>query len=94
MAFEHFKARQGQQFVLHLDDGSQVPTQLLEVRPLKAPAPAERTAFSLLFKGPAAPLLPQRIYRLSQAADSEALDVFIVPVSADATAVHYEAVFS
>lgn len=92
--FEHFKARQGQHYVLCLDGGAELQTLLLEVCALKKPALDERTPFSLLFKGPAAPLLPQRTYRLRQVADNESLDMFMVPVSADATGVHYEAVFS
>lgn len=94
MLIEHFQARQGQPFVVHLDDGGELPAQLLEVRALKAAAPTGRTAFSLLFQGPAAPLLPQRTYRLSHGAESEPLEVFMVPVSADPTGVQYEAVFS
>lgn len=94
LLIEHFQARQGQPFVVHLDGGAKLPTQLLEVRALKAPTQTERTPFSLLFKGPVAPPLPQRIYCLSHAADSEPLEVFMVPVSADPTGVHYEAIFS
>jgi hypothetical protein len=97
--FDHFAKHQGQHFALLLSDGSELQTELVEVRALPAPAHADRTPFSLLFKGPAAPLLPQQIYRLRQplaagetAADE--LEIFIVPVRADASGVHYEAVFS
>ena len=97
--FDHFAQRQGQHFALLLDDGGELQTELLEVRALPAPAHAELKPFSLLFKGPAAPLLPQRIYRLRQPqaageTATEELEIFIVPVRADATGVHYEAVFS
>jgi hypothetical protein len=64
--FDHFAKHQGQHFALLLSDGGEVQTELVEVRALPAPAHADRTPFSLLFKGPAAPLLPQQIYRLRQ----------------------------
>ena len=48
--------------------------------------------FSLVFAGPADPMLPQAIHRLAHAGVGE-LDVFLVPISGDASGVRYEAVF-
>jgi hypothetical protein len=49
-------------------------------------------SFRLLFRGPAQPLLPQATYTLKCSRRSD--DIFIVPVSADADAVRYEAIFA
>jgi hypothetical protein len=51
------------------------------------------SSFSLTFRGPAQPILPQRIYHLEHPALDQ-LDIFLVPVGADAAGVTYEAVFA
>lgn len=56
-------------------------------------APGARAQFSLSFRGPAAPLLPQRIYRLHHHALGT-LDIFLVPIAAGADGVVYEAAFA
>ncbi len=103
---QHFMGMQGEIFSLQLSDDVCLPTRLVEVSALRAvalnaapnaaldSAPHEQSAFSLLFKGPAQPVLPQSTYRLKHDAQDRPLDVFLVPVSADAKGVHYEAVFS
>ena len=48
-------------------------------------------AFRLLFAGPPQPLLEQATYEFRGSRRSDA--IFIVPVAADAQAVHYEAIF-
>jgi len=58
-----------------------------------ADRPGGRDPFSLLFRGPADPLLPQAIYRLEHAGLG-ALEIFIVPVGQDAAGTRYEAIFS
>jgi hypothetical protein len=49
--------------------------------------------FSLLFRGPAEPLLPQRIYRIEHQALG-ALELFLVPVGREPDGLRYEAVFT
>ncbi len=49
--------------------------------------------FSLLFKGPKEPLLPQKIYSIEHGGMGD-FDLFIVPIAADETSASYEAVFS
>ena len=49
--------------------------------------------FSLLFRGPLQPLLPQRIYPLEHDRLGR-FDLFIVPVRRDANGLYYEAVFN
>jgi hypothetical protein len=52
-----------------------------------------RDPFALRFRGPAEPLLSQAIYPLSNAATGK-LEIFIVPVGANAEGTDYEAIFT
>lgn len=53
---------------------------------------AAHPAFSLMFQGPLAPALEQRIYALERA--GTVLEIFLVPVARDAGGLKYEAVFN
>jgi hypothetical protein len=53
----------------------------------------QRRQFSLVFRGPAAPVLPQRTYVLAHAELGE-LQLFLVPIGADAEGMRYEAAFA
>ena len=57
------------------------------------PAGKGREPFSLFFRGPEHPILPQSIYRLESDV-AEALEIFLVPTARDAGGVTYEAVFN
>jgi hypothetical protein len=50
-------------------------------------------AFELMFRGPREPVLPQAIYRMTNASLGP-LDLFIVPLKNDADGTVYQAVFS
>jgi hypothetical protein len=52
-----------------------------------------RQPFSLVFRGPHEPLLPQRIYSLRHPSLG-ALEIFLVPIGPDESGQRYEAVFS
>jgi hypothetical protein len=52
-----------------------------------------RNAFSLLFRGPRQPVLPQRIYRLMHDRLGR-LEIFLVPIGPDSEGMRYEAVFT
>jgi len=69
---------------------------LVEARSL-SPGPSaagpRREPFSLVFRGPASPTLPQRIYPLENETLGH-LEIFIVPIEAGAEGVKYEAVFN
>ena len=58
-----------------------------------ADRPGGRDPFSLLFRGPAEPLLLQSIRRLEHA-QLGVLEIFIVPLAPDAGGARYEAIFS
>lgn len=89
-----FAALCGERFDVQADGIDPISAELVEAQALRQPAFEGRQPFSLLFAGPAAPQLPQRTYRLAHAGLPAALDVFLVPIAADASGVRYEAVFS
>jgi hypothetical protein len=88
---EKFEPFVGTQFGAQLADGRALELQLIEVRP--GVSNDRMHQFALTFIGPAQPLLPQQIVRLTHR-DLGDMDIFIVPVAANSDGVHYEAVFS
>lgn len=80
----------GQSFSVEAD-GKAIALELSAVKPI-ASSPREGGGFTLLFKGPREAPLPQAVYRFVRNGSSH--DIFIVPVSADATGYVYEAVFN
>ena len=71
--------------------GRTVSLELTAVHQIAA-SPRPGGGFKLMFKGPRDIALPQAIYHLT--GDAIADDIFIVPISADATGYLYEAVFN
>jgi hypothetical protein len=90
---DDFAPLRGERFELAIDAGSALSAELVEAQALPQPAFNGRQPFSLVFSGPPAPVLPQRIYRLAHQR-LPALDIFLVPLAADAVGVRYQAVFS
>ncbi len=91
-----------QTFSIVFDDHEPIPLLLKEVHMTKLSpidvrnqySPEERRPpFSLILRGPAAILLPQRLYRFEHGEMGQ-FDIFIVPVGANADGVTYEAVFT
>src|SRR4051812_41136044 len=64
--------------------------ELVEVCDASSPA---HVNFSLIFRGPQQPLLPQRIYPVEHDILGR-FDLFIVPIKRDANGLCYEAVFN
>jgi hypothetical protein len=58
-----------------------------------ADRPGGRDPFSLIFRGPPEPVLPQSIYPLEHARLGS-LEIFIVPLGVDPGGARYEAIFS
>jgi hypothetical protein len=75
--------------------GAPLPLTLTEARTLVAgDGIANRDQpFGLLFRGPAEPLLPQRIYRLAHP-EVGTHDIFLVPIGRKPEGVEYEAIFT
>jgi hypothetical protein len=87
----------GEAFALVDDEVGRLELELLDARthaPAAPPADAAgaRSPFSLLFRGPREPLMPQRIYRLEHDGVGP-LEIFLVPVGQDDAGTRYEAVF-
>ena len=92
-----FAERLGERFDLQAEDESSFAVELIEATALGSGEPAaggdRRTPFSIVFRGPARPVLPQRIYRLEHAALG-AFELFLVPIGPDGAGMRYEAVFT
>ncbi|MDR3508550.1 MAG: hypothetical protein P4L64_11680 [Caulobacteraceae bacterium] len=92
---ETFAPHVGEAFDIAMGEAT-TPLTLVQVRPLGAGAAIRgmlRSPFSLLFRSASLIVLPQRTYRLRNAALG-ALDIFLVPVGRDREGVVYEAVFN
>lgn len=83
-----------QDFTIHLDSGV-VGLTLIEANPLGSAGGhgAGRAPFSLIFRGPSAPVLPQAIYRLEQE-EMGGVEIFLVPVGPASEGMRYEAIFT
>lgn len=98
MELSLFQARLGQSYELS-DTAAPIKLTLQQAQALCAAAgPGPGQAFSLLFAGPASPALEQGLYRLrsvpGSAAEAELLELFLVPIAADAQSRQYEAIFN
>jgi hypothetical protein len=94
LAWTDFAACLQQSFRVALGSAS-LDLELVGADPLGSgdPAPGRRRPFSLIFHGPQAPVLPQRIYRLENAVLGT-LEIFLVPIGPDAAGLRYEAIFT
>ncbi len=94
LTLNDFFERVGEEFRV-ADRDAPVALVLVETTDLSradAPGP-RRSPFSLIFRGPFQPVLPQRIWPLEHAALGR-LEVFLVPIGPDGAGMRYEAVFN
>jgi hypothetical protein len=91
-----FSGRIGERFAIRLESGEELEAELVEANALGA-ADAEprvaRAPFSIVFRGPSDPVLPQRIYRFAHAELGD-FELFVVPIGRDDSGTSYEAVFT
>lgn len=93
---EQFSDHQGESFRLEADEASSLDLTLAEASPLGSAARGgEREPFSLTFRGPAEPVLPQAIYQVEHPKLGK-LEIFLVPIGPDPKekGMRYEAVFT
>ena len=91
---ETFAGRVGEPFRVQPDSGDALEAELVEATQLAPPREAgARAPFSLVFRGPAEPLLPQRIYTVEHD-ELGAFEIFVVPIGRDEAGTSYEAVFT
>ena len=78
-----------------LDAGTELDLELAEVKGYRHKATEHEgmERFSVYFKGPEAPLLPQKTYTLQHAQMGE-FEIFLVPISPNDQGSRYEAVFN
>jgi hypothetical protein len=90
-----FQPLVGDHFVLRPAEAGADPLELVlvEATELAHGQRRPRTPFSLVFRGPAQPVIPQSIHRLEHPALG-ALDVFLVPIGRDAQGTRYQAIFT
>jgi uncharacterized protein DUF6916 len=94
LTHESFRPHVGTPFRVEYAPVTSATITLFEVTVLGGGAEtARRQPFSLLFRGPRAPVLPQRIYRLEHE-QMGALEIFMVPIGPDADGMRYEAIFT
>ena len=84
----------GERFALQDPAGGHVSAELVKAEAVGNTPINGRQPFSLIFVGPPTPILPQRTYRVGHERFSEELDIFLVPIGADAVGVRYQAIFS
>ena len=95
LTHEQFDNLLQQRFEIVLED-SRIPCKLSECTVLKdgdQTSEGGRQPFSLIFVGPASPILPQATYRLEHD-EMGALELFLVPVGCDEVGAQYQAVFA
>lgn len=93
-----FKPLEGQTFRIHVQEGEPVNAELIEVRGLQGDTVrADKSPFSLLFRGPADAPLQQSIFAIEHG-DLGELHLFLVTVGPDpdhdGRGMLYEAVFT
>ena len=93
-----FAPHQGTTFRLYPVADTLVEMRLIEVtglpgRALPAGIAPLRDPFSLIFRGPLDPSLPQRIYPMEHE-QMGTLELFLVPIGPDAEGMRYQAIFN
>lgn len=94
---ETFTERMGDRFRVSIDEATALDVELIDAATAASGStletPGKRTPFSLVFRGPPEPVLPQRIYRFEHEVLG-AFEIFVVPIGRDEDGVRYEAVFT
>jgi hypothetical protein len=92
LTLQTFAPAVGETFAVDGESGATVELILAEAAPHEGGPASPQEPFSLLFHGPADPLLPQATYRF-QHGELGAMEIFIVPLGRDEHSAVYEAVF-
>lgn len=93
LTLDTFAPAVGETFVVGGEGGATVDLLLVEATAKDGGPHAPRPSFSLLFHGPADPLLPQATYRFEHGSLG-VLEIFIVPLGRDEHGATYEALFA
>ncbi|HYF65321.1 MAG TPA: hypothetical protein VD886_21010 [Herpetosiphonaceae bacterium] len=100
LSIDRFAPTLNQEWLVRSGPQVQLACTLISAAPLGAP-PADgsglsRQAFSLVWRGPGQPILPQAIYELTHPSFDQPLELFLVPLGPDGSApgMRYEAIFT
>ena len=94
LTIETFAKRIGNRFALRVRPDATLELELIEATPLGAQSAGRgRAPFSILFRGPLTPVLPQRIYPLAHQTMGS-LELFIVPIGPRDGGMVYQAIFT
>ncbi len=93
LTVETFAELIGGRFALRAGPDATLDLELIEANPLGARPGRGRAPFSVLFRGPLAPVMPQRIYPLVHETLGS-LELFIVPIGPRDGGMVYEAIFT
>jgi hypothetical protein len=98
ITFDMFEGRVGEAFELSVAEGPAIRTELVEAVETTEPGGAgpagqQREQFSLVFRGPLEPALPQATYAVEHDQLGR-LEIFLVPIGPDGSGMRYEAVFA
>src|SRR5262245_10252560 len=94
-----FAGRLGETFWIHLESGTMLEAELLEVTPLSTRSAQgteiqrPRAPFSLVFRSPAHTRLVQSIYQMAHPVIGT-FEIFLVPIGLDAQGLRCEAIFT
>ena len=97
LTVQSFLPETGKRFRIEREEAAAVEVELVSVRDLSGSTGAPgRAPFSLLFRGPLQPVLPQRIYAVEPVEPSALgrIEIFLVPVGPDQSGMRYEAIFN
>lgn len=93
LTLQDFSPLRGGHFELNVGDQGLLALSLIDANALTPHPSAVRAPFSLVFEGPAQPLLPQATYGMTHPSLGP-LDIFLVPVARSPAGIRYEAVFN
>ena len=95
LKLEDFQTCLDQTFTVTLEDTDSLELELTQVKPIGIPATETeaRQSFSLLFRGPIEPVLPQQLYELNNATLGKQ-QIFLVPIGPDENGMLYDATFN
>jgi hypothetical protein len=83
----------GDDFTVHLDTGERFQLRLAAAAPTVLAPTDEPAPFSILFRGPTSPILPEQSYAIEHPTLGR-FDVFLVPLGSDDRGARYEAAFT
>lgn len=93
LTYDTFEKHLNQTFQVK-SEAAAVKAELIECRKLPPAHSRSREPFSILFRGPAEPVLPQQVYQVENDA-AGAVEIFLVPIGpGEDGGMLYEAVFA